>query len=110
VSGVVIVTIRRWVSGEEELVEASGLDGREQKSGIRNHGAKVTKKPDGRRTKVTKRQLKVIEARAQGKTLKESGEAAGYSPKNAAQSAYQALAGLGHWCLRNFDSLHEYFA
>jgi hypothetical protein len=55
---------------------------------------KSPRKPDRRRTKVTKRQLKVIEARAQGKTLKESGEAAGYSPKNAAQSAYQALAGL----------------
>ena len=34
------------------------------------------------------------ETRAQGKTLKEFGEAAGYPPKNAAQSAYQALAGL----------------
>jgi hypothetical protein len=55
---------------------------------------KSPRKPHGRRTKVTKRQLKVSEARAQGKTLKESGEAAGYSPKNAAQSAYQALAGL----------------
>ena len=55
---------------------------------------KAPRKPDGRRTKVTKRQLKVIQARAEGKTLKESGEAAGYSPKNAAQSAYQALAGL----------------
>jgi hypothetical protein len=53
---------------------------------------KSPRKPDGRRTKVTKRQLKVSEARAQGKTLKESGGAAGYSPKNAAQSAYQALA------------------
>jgi hypothetical protein len=53
---------------------------------------KSSRKPDGRRTKVTKRHLKVSEARAQG--LKESGEAAGYSPKNAAQSAYQALAGL----------------
>jgi DNA-binding NarL/FixJ family response regulator len=55
---------------------------------------KAPRKPDGRKTKVTKRQLKVIQARAEGKTLKESGEAAGYSPKNAAQSAYQALAGL----------------
>ena len=55
---------------------------------------KTPRKPDGRSTKVTERQLKVIQARAEGKTLKESGEAAGYSPKNAAQSAYQALAGL----------------
>ena len=55
---------------------------------------KSPRRPDGRTTKVTKRQLKVIQARAEGKTLKESGEAAGYSPKNAAQSAYQALAGL----------------
>ena len=55
---------------------------------------KSPRKRDGRSTKVTKRQLKVIQARAEGKTLKESGEAAGYSPKNAAQSAYQALAGL----------------
>jgi hypothetical protein len=55
---------------------------------------KSPRKPDGRRTKVTKRHLKVIQARAEGKTVKESGEAAAYSPKNAAQSAYQALAGL----------------
>ena len=55
---------------------------------------KPPRKRDGRSTKVTVRQLKVIEARAQGKTLKESGVAAGYSPKNAAQSAYQAIAGM----------------
>ena len=96
-SGGVIVTIRRWVSGAEEMleaIEASGLDWREQKSGIRVMARKSPRKPDGRRTKITKRQLKVSETLAQGKTLKESEEAAGYSPKNAAQSAYQALAGL----------------
>jgi hypothetical protein len=50
---------------------------------------KSPRKPDGRRTKVTNRQPKVIQARAEGKTLKESGQAAAYSPKNAAQSAYK---------------------
>jgi hypothetical protein len=53
------------------------------------------KKPDGRKTKApSKRQLEVVKHRAEGKTFKDAGILAGYSPKNAAQSAYQAIQGL----------------
>jgi hypothetical protein len=53
------------------------------------------KRPDGRKDKApTPRQLKVLEARSEGKTYKEAGEIAGYPKANAAQSAWQAIEGL----------------
>lgn len=49
-------------------------------------------KPDRRSTKKpTIRAMKALKARASGATYKEAGIAAGYSPKNAAQSSYQAI-------------------
>jgi hypothetical protein len=49
------------------------------------------RKKSGKNKKPTVRQMKVIQARANGKTLKEAGLEARYSSKNAAQSAHQAL-------------------
>jgi hypothetical protein len=40
------------------------------------------------------RWLKALQARAEGKTYKQSGIEAGYPPKNAAQCAFQAINGL----------------
>ena len=56
---------------------------------------KSGKKVDRRKAKApSERQKKVVKARAEGKTYKESGIVAGYPAKNAAQSAYQAMKGL----------------
>ena len=53
------------------------------------------KKVDRRKAKApSERQMKVVKARAGGKTCKESGIFAGYPAKNAAQFAYQAMKGL----------------
>jgi hypothetical protein len=53
------------------------------------------KKIDGRKNRApNERQLRALEARAQGKAYKQAGIIAGYPPKNAAQSAYQAISGL----------------
>ncbi len=56
---------------------------------------KPGKRVDRRKAKApSERQKKVVKARAEGKTYKESGIVAGYPAKNAAQSAYQAMKGL----------------
>jgi len=53
------------------------------------------KRPEGKRAKApSPRQLKVLKARSEGKTYREAGLIAGYPKANAAQSAFQAIAGL----------------
>jgi hypothetical protein len=45
-----------------------------------------------KRKELSPRQMKLIKARAEGKTYKQGAIEAGYSPKHAAQNGYQALS------------------
>jgi phage terminase small subunit len=45
-----------------------------------------------KRKELSSRQMKLIKARAEGKTYKQAAIEAGYSPKHAAQNGYQALS------------------
>jgi CCR4-NOT transcriptional regulation complex NOT5 subunit len=45
-----------------------------------------------KRKELSPRQMKLIKARAEGKTYKQAAIEAGYSPKHAAQNGYQALS------------------
>jgi hypothetical protein len=52
------------------------------------------RKSGKKRNEATPRQMKLIEARAKGKSYSEAAIAAGYSEKNARQSGYQAMQQL----------------
>jgi phage terminase small subunit len=45
-----------------------------------------------KRKELSPRQMKLIKARAEGKTYKQAAIEADYSPKHAAQNGYQALS------------------
>jgi len=59
-----------------------------------NQQRMAPKKSGKKRNKATPRQMKLIEARAKGKSYSEAAIAAGYSEKNARQSGYQAIQQL----------------
>jgi hypothetical protein len=56
--------------------------------------AKKSKSGEPQKKRINSRQRAFLKAYAKGKTLKEAALQAGYSPKNAAQSGFQALKGV----------------
>jgi hypothetical protein len=56
--------------------------------------AKRSKSGEPQKKRINSRQRAFLKAYAEGKTLKEAALQAGYSPKNAAQSGFQALKGV----------------
>jgi phage terminase small subunit len=56
--------------------------------------AKKSKSGEPQKKSINSRQRTFLKPYAKGKTLKEAALQAGYSPKNAAQSGFQALKGV----------------